>query len=409
MASMKICILALLGCAGVASAQTAPLTVARAVEIARARGPLSVAAHARVLVAQGRARTDGAFPNPTVEWRRENLNSTLQPDIFGTLQLPLDITGRRFALRSAGGALVARGRADSIAVLRQFDADVVRAFWRAALGHELVAVATEERQARENVAEFDMKRFREGAVAEVAAIRTRLEADRARMTEAAARIEAARARGDLARLLGVPLDSLPPLSPIGTATALPLVPDESDAVARAFAQRPELAALRHAARESSYRLTAERRGLVSDVQLVTGYKQTGGFNTGVLGVVVPLPLFSRNEGPRERAHGESLLATAEMRDAELRVRGEVVAALQWLQALKEAIAAGTSDIDARAAEVAQIAEGAYREGAISLMELVEAQRARAESRAAALRWTIDLRLATLELNRALGAPLLETP
>jgi outer membrane protein, heavy metal efflux system len=125
--------------------------------------------------------------------------------------------------------------------------------------------------------------------------------------------------------------------------------------------------------------------------------------------MVPLPLFSRNEGPRERAHGESLLATAEMRDAELRVRGEVVAAVQGLQALKEAMAAGTSGIDARAAEVAQIAEGAYREGAISLMELVEAQRARAESRAAALRWTIDLRLATLELNRALGAPLLETP
>ncbi len=77
--------------------------------------------------------------------------------------------------------------------------------------------------------------------------------------------------------------------------------------------------------------------------------------------------------------------------------------------MREALAAGASGVDARAAEVAQIAEGAYREGAISLMELIEAQRARAESRAAALRWTVDVNLAQLELNRALGAPLLEIP
>ena len=57
----------------------------------------------------------------------------------------------------------------------------MRAYWRAALGSELLAVATEERQARENIASFDATRFREGAVAEVAAIRTRLEADRARI------------------------------------------------------------------------------------------------------------------------------------------------------------------------------------------------------------------------------------
>ena len=43
------------------------------------------------------------------------------------------------------------------------------------------------------------------------------------------------------------------------------------------------------------------------------------------------------------------------------------------------------------------------------MELIEAQRARAESRAAALRWTVDVNLAQLELNRALGAPLMEIP
>ncbi|MBK6486627.1 MAG: TolC family protein [Gemmatimonadetes bacterium] len=405
---MKFVHLALLACPMVVWGQDRALTIEQAVSVARARGPLVATAQARRMMAQGRARTDGAFPNPTAEWRRENLQSTLQPDIFATVQLPVDLTGRRLALRSAGTALLARGRADSSIVARQLEADVMRAFWRAALGAELLAVATEERQARENVAEFDARRFREGAVAEVAVIRTRLESDRARITEAAAHVEAARARGDLARLLGMPVDSLPPLTELETVASLPELPDESAAVTRALAQRVDLEALRYAASEAGHRATAERRGVIPDLQLISGYKQTSGVNTGVLGVLVPLPLFSRNEGPRERMQGESVVARAELRDAELRVHGEVVAAMEGVAAMRAALAAGTAGIDGRAAEVAQIAEGAYREGAISLMELVEAQRARAESRAAALRWTVDLHLVTLELNRALGAPLLET-
>lgn len=385
------------------------LTVGQAVRIARERAPLAVTAQARRMVAQGRARSDGAFPNPVVEWRRENLRSVLQPDIFGTVQLPVDLTGRRLALRAAGTALVARGRADSSVAARALDTEVIRAYWRATLGAELLAVAREEREAREQVAEFDARRFREGAVAEVAAIRTRLEADRARMAEATARADAARARGELARLMGVPADSLPALARLAPVTALPDLPDAPTALARALAQRDDLEAYRQAAVEAEHRASAERRGVVGDLQFVTGYKQTAGLNTGVVGVLVPLPLFSRNEGMRERTHGEALVARAELRDAELRVQGEVAAALQAIAALREAQAAGAAGIDARAAEVAQIAEGAYREGAISLMELVEAQRARAESRATALRWTVELHLAVLEFNRALGAPVLELP
>lgn len=404
---MRLALIVLLSWGSVAQGQEAELTVNRAVEIARDRGPLAATAQARRIIAQGRARSDGAFPNPVAEWRRENYSSPLQPDIFQTVQLPIDLTGRRFALRSAGTALVSRGRADSSAVARQLDAEVMRAFWRAALGAELLVVATQEREARENVAAFDAQRFREGAVAEVAAIRTRLEADRARIAEATARIQALQSTADLARLLGMPGDSLPPLARLSTLSELPPPPDEATAMARALAQRADIIALRHGADEARHRASAERRGVIADVQVVAGSKETSGYNTGVLGFIVPLPLFSRNDGVRERARGESLVASAELRDAELRVRGEVTAAIRGIVAMREALTAGTSGIDGRAAEVAQIAEGAYREGAISLMELVEAQRARAESRAAALRWTVDLHLATLELNRAIGAPLLE--
>ena len=389
--------------------QEGGMTLADAVARARTHAPLVAIASGRRMIAQGRARYDGAFPNPTLEWRRENLNSPLQPDIFTQLQLPLDVTGRRLAIRAAGAQLTARGRADSAATVRQQESDVVRSYWRAALGAELLSIARDEREGRERVADFDGTRFKEGAVAEVVAMRTRLETDRARITEASARGEAARAGADLARALGMHPDSLPTLARVPLLTRLTAPPDESTAWRRAESERPDLAAFRHAAAEAERRAAAERRGVVADLQLVTGYKQTAGFTTGLVGVIVPLPLFSRNEGPRQRTQGEWLVANAELRDAEHRVRGEVSAAIRAYSAMRDAVASGAAGIDVQATEVAQIAEAAYRERATSLIELVEAQRARAESRAAALRWMIEIHLAVLELNRAVGAPLLEMP
>ena len=137
-----------------------------------------------------------------------------------------------------------------------------------------------------------------------------------------------------------------------------------------------------------------------------GYKGTGGFNTGLIGVLVPLPLFNRNEGPRERARGEELLARAAHLDATWRARGELAAAIGAWQDAREAGRDGATTLDTRSTEVADIAEASYREGATSLIELLEAQRARAETRATAARWAHDALLARLDLQRAAGLPYL---
>ena len=55
-----------------------------------------------------------------------------------------------------------------------------------------------------------------------------------------------------------------------------------------------------------------------------------------------------------------------------------------------------------------MADAAYAEGGLSLLELLDARRARAEVLTAALGWSAELRLARLELNRASGAPLTES-
>ena len=387
---------------------TDTLTLQRAIAIARRQSPQLAMAAARLDLASGRGRTESAWPNPVAEWRRENLDSPLPPDIFATLQVPLDITGRRLALRQAGRAAVQRGRADSSATMRQLEVDVIRSFFRASLAQELASIATREREARERTAAFDAQRFREGAVAEVVAMRTRMEADRSRIALASAQGEAVRARAALAHALGIATAALGELSVV-SSESLPALDGLDTSWATVRALRPDLVSARHAAEEAERRWRGERRGMIGDLNLVGGYKGTGGFATGLLGVMVPLPMFSRNEGPRQRALGESGMARAELRDAENRARGEVNAAWLVWEAIRDAGRNGAATLDSRAGEIASIAEASYREGAISLIELIEAQRTRVETRAAAARWMADLQLAELELRRATGAPLFRNP
>src|SRR6187431_2076738 len=58
---------------------TAPaLSLADAIGFARARHPALPAASARRQIAVSLARQESAFPNPVIEWRRENLGSPLE-------------------------------------------------------------------------------------------------------------------------------------------------------------------------------------------------------------------------------------------------------------------------------------------------------------------------------------------
>lgn len=389
-------------------AAPAGLTLAQAVATARVHAPLLLSAGGRRAVVEGRARAEAAFPNPVLEWRRENDRTPLLPDVFVTVAVPVDVTGRRAGLLSAATAARRRAVAESLAVAREAEYAAARAWWRAALAQGVADAAAETRAALDGIAAFDSVRFAQGAVAEATVLRTRVEAARARLAEAGALAEVGRARTELSRALGVRADSLPPVAGPGVASREAAPPDTVAALAAALA-RPDVAAASHALEEAERRAAAERRYVLGgDVQLIGGSKRTAGVDGAVLSALVPLPAFNRNGGARERAYGELLQARAEARDAALRARAEVRAALDAVAALRAAAPDGGAGLARSGRDVASITAAAYREGASSLLELLEAQRARADAIAAGLRWRHDLALARLELDRATGQPVTET-
>jgi outer membrane protein, heavy metal efflux system len=128
----------------------------------------------------------------------------------------------------------------------------------------------------------------------------------------------------------------------------------------------------------------------------------------VIGVAVPLPLFNRNSAARDRAAADLDLVRAERHAMEQTVRATVTAALDGYRALLSAQPTGADSLVARAEEVARIADAAYAAGGGSLLELLDARRARTETLTAVLRWVADVRIAHLDLLRALGASPLDS-
>lgn len=391
------------GVGATTQAAGAPISLVRALEMARAAGPGARSADARQEIAVGRVREQQQYPNPSIEWRRENLGSSLQPDIFATVYLPVDVTGRRVALRKAGAQGKQRATADATADRREAELRVARAWLHAAMLRGQVEIARAQLTSLAEVAVIDSTRAREGVVADGIALRTRLEADRANATLAALEGEQARARAELARIVGLDDATLPQLAPLDSPT-LPAAPDSATARNVAIAARPELAARDAGVREAEARLTAERRGAVGDWQLQGGSKETGGFMTGQIGLAVPFPLFNRNDGARQRARGEVAEARVLRDDAHIAVRADAVAALRAYDAIK-VLAGSARTMAERGREVAAIARASYREGHASLIELLDAERAAADAMTSQLRWATDAWLARLELERALGARL----
>lgn len=386
----------------VSAAAQAPLDLRTALATARTNGPLARLADARRQVGLGQVGESTQWQNPTLEWRRENLGSPLAPDIFATFYLPFDVSGRRLALRQAGAAGRDRVRADAVGHQRDAELQVARAWLRAAVAQGTLDVITQQYDALREIARIDAERLKEGLVSEAVGLRTSLEADRARVALVAARNEAAVANTELARAIGYPEPGAP-LAPLA-APVMPAAPDSVLALATALAQSPEVQAREAAFREAQRRLAAEQRGVLGEVQLQGGTKETGGFMTGQVGVAVPLPMFNRNSGARQRAAGQLDEARVLRDDLRIAVRGRVHQALAWYRDV-QAAAADAATFASRGREVARIARLSYREGQVTLTELLDAERAAADALQQQLRWAADAWLSRLELERTLGVRL----
>jgi outer membrane protein, heavy metal efflux system len=161
------------------------------------------------------------------------------------------------------------------------------------------------------------------------------------------------------------------------------------------------AAQSHVERAQSL-LRLEQARARPDITASVGYKRNGIDNTLYAAVSAPLPLYNRNQAQIARAQAEVEAARAELRYAQNTVLAELAAARRSVELNQKQIDSLRAEFLLLADESRSVSLAAYREGAVDLLVLLDAQRVRSQAQELYFQALYDYQLAIHELERAAG-------
>jgi cobalt-zinc-cadmium efflux system outer membrane protein len=244
---------------------------------------------------------------------------------------------------------------------------------------------------------------KEGVAAEGDLIRVKIERDRAAIDEAVARTEWVHAIAELRPFLwSASRPGSPPRLAIDSASAIAALPAFDAILARARLQQPELLAARARAEAARAEVEVQRSLTVRQLGATFGNKRIGGQNSMIAGVSVPLPFFDRNRGEIVRAAAERVAAEREAEWVERTLVARIEGAYESAKLLADGMRVAGGDLVQRAEESRQIAIAAYREGAGTLLQVLDASRTLADVRLASARLLFAQRETLLQLDAASG-------
>jgi len=398
--------------AGPTEAQPVPvsppssLTLAQAVEAARAHSGARAAAAARTDGALQAASAAGRWANPSIELRSENWGSGapggLPADAFVVLTQPIELGGKRAARRGVADRAADEARAVETGVGASADLAVIRRFVEAVTARDQARALAGQAQEVAELVRILARRVDAGTVSEADLRTLEVEHTRIDLDRMSAELRGLRALADLSAWLGP--DAPTSLEAL-VAPPAPAPPAEG-VTANALDRRPDIQAARARLAAADQALRLERARAIPDLHLSGGVKRTSGYETGVVALTMPLPLFDRNRAAIATSDGLARAAALDLAFAERLATAEIAAT----RLAADRLAAEALTIRTRLVAPARLARdagrAAFREGTGNLLRLVDAERTYAEVELVALDLWHDAVLAAVELRRALGEDLL---
>lgn len=398
----------LLCCALSAAAQVPQvLMLDDAVRIALAEHPLLRAEALRVNTASGLIQQAGLRPNPRLFVQSENWNFPANPtqamasvftDQFLYASQVLETGGKRQSRVELAEQNREITQLERESLARQIEYRVKSAYWAAAGAQRIVELLRENQVNLRQTVEYHEAQLREGAIAEADVIRVRLEGDRGQVALENAEREFAAAQIALLREMGQ--EDFPEIR-LGESWTQPPAPPVAD-TSQALSRRSEVRLARQAVEQARAGLRLQQANARPDIEVLSGYKRTAGYNTLMWGVQMNLPFFNKNQGNIAAADNEILVAESRLRAVEARVRAEVEAATRDVEIRRQRLASLVTDTLARADDAVSIARAAYREGGTDLLRLLDAERVHIDLEILNARMQMEYRQSIVNLETALG-------
>ena len=345
-------------------------------------------------------------PNPGVSVIAENLRvsgpvaASRLYEVGATYSETIELGGKRKLREQVAAVTISAGEARVANAMRKGIAEVKRLYFQAVLARRDIEVAIENRQMFQQLVQFNLARFQEGAIPEADLIKVRLE--RIKFDSALKQAELRERQAMIQLAENLEDDAIAKQVVAGEVDLRLLNPDLDTLLETALRERPDVQAAQREVEAAKEKIALEEARARADISPFVGYKRLANDNTVMFGVNLPLKLRDRNEAGIARAQADQKAAGALLEVAKSHTTAEVKAAYEAFQTAREQVQTLRDELLNQADESRSIALAAYEEGATPLLSLLEAQRTRADVRQQYFRTLFDYQISLSELELAVG-------
>jgi len=355
---------------------------------------------ARVAIAQAEARGRALYPNPSFSYSREGAGF----NEFFEVGQTLPISGRLGYLRQAGTAAASATESQSTALLWELRSDLRIAFYRLLAAQQEEALVDASIEGLREVVRILRDREREGEGSRYDRLRGEREIIETRTERSAAQVRVAQAHRELLSFLpaGTQITRVTGRFSLGSATAT-----MTELVSRALIARADYRADQQEFERYQLEKRAAERLLIPEPTISAGLKRAetpmSPHQAGaVVSLSLPIPLFNTGRTEVMRFEAQQRQADARREAVAQQIRAQVEGAYQTLLIRQRDVQEYGRESGETGAELSRIAQLAYQEGEIGILELLDAYRVNRQSQLRLLELQESAKEAAIGLDRVVG-------
>lgn len=369
------------------------------VRLVRTQDPVIRAAREAVFVAQADEVEAGLYNNPEVSWERENLADEREDALVVTL--PIELSSARSTRVYLAGAEVAQANAEAARVTSQAVVGALTAFYRLQALQGQSAIEAQAVERLTEAARVVRRRHEEGNASGYDQSRIEIEAELAASTLRQTQAKTKQLRVTLMHLLGRTDSDLSFAGTLEADETLTVEPSVPVQVGTQASVRLLHAAAAQAGQAREAATTAWLPALVLSGGPRMGNTQTDAMGYE-LGVSLEIPLFTRGQGLSARASALERYAQANAKAAERASTIERDRARDSLRVARQEVQRFAKTIANQIQLLERAAQSGYREGALSIVELLDAQQTHTHLEMRQLALALALKEAEVALRAARG-------
>ncbi|MGB8131121.1 MAG: TolC family protein [Candidatus Angelobacter sp.] len=387
------------------------ITLEQAISLAVANSPSIKAARTQIQQSQAQETTANLRPNPTLSWdsqfipvfsgdfSTDTLNNLQQFDIgLGYLFERGHKRQNRLQAARDATAVTAAQVADTE---RTLVFNVAQQFVNALLANSTLQFALENLNSFQDTVRISDQRYKAGDISEGDFLKIKLQLLQFQTDVSSARVAKVQALGSLRQLVGYA--SLPhDFDVVGDLEYKPLTAALPDLQVKALATRPDLLAAQKGVKAANSQISLARADAKVDVNASASYSHVSGASSTSLFFNLPLPIFNRNQG--EIARTKFALTGAELtaKAAEDTVMTDVTNAYESATSNQDVVKLYVSGYLKEAQDSRDISQYAYKAGAATLLDFLDAERSYRSTQLAYRQALAAYMLSLEQLRQAIG-------